>query len=197
MKLLDCLLILLCCGAVGCTGQKSANGPVDPATAAQEAIAAYDADGDGQISKSEAKKTALDPENGWDANGDGSIDASEIESRLATYEAMKPGLQMNTLCTIRHKRRPLEGAEVVYEPETFLGDSVPSARGITNGEGVADMVSEGITDPMFQGVYTGLYKVRVSHPDKKIGKAYNEETELFIELSPMDMQTENPTFDVK
>lgn len=192
------LVILFSICLVGCFGEKAITHPkVNPAAAAEQAISLYDSDGDGKISKEEAKKTALDPEKGWDANGDGSIDQAEIENRLTTYEAMKPGLQMNISCRVLHKRKPLEGAEVVYEPEAFLGGSTPKASGTSNAEGVVGLVSEELSDATLQGVYTGLYLVRITHPTVEIPAKYNTETELFVELSPMDMQNDTPTFSIK
>lgn len=200
LPLLSRQLLILVLGwsfVVGCDGQAVKRPTVDPAAAAEQAIAAYDADGDGAISKDEAKKSALSPDRGWDQDGDGSIDQAEIENRLTTYDAMKPGLQLNITCRVLKKRKPLEGAEVVYEPEAFLGEAIPPARGITGPGGNADIVSDEISDPSLRGVHTGLYLVRITHPTEEIPAKYNTETELFVELSPMDMQHEVPTFQIK
>lgn len=197
MKFLLCLLATCSICFVGCTGEpKLTNPKIDPAAAASEAMKSYDTDGDGKISKEEAKKCALDPNNGWDSDQDGSISESEIANRLTTYDAMKPGVQLNIMCTVLHNRRPLVGAEVLYDPEPFLGGTVPPATGITNEEGIAEMAAE-IADPTLKGLYTGLYRVRITHPDVEISPNYNTETELFIELSPMDMQRLTPTFKLK
>ena len=197
MKFFLCMLIS-CFFLVGCNSQKTLKNPkVDPLAAAAMAMKAYDSDSDGKISAAEAKRTALDPKNGWDSNGDGGIDETEIVNRLTTYDAMKPGLQMNITCTVIYNRKPLVGAEVVYEPEPFLGGSVPVATGTTDEDGIATMVAKEIADPSLQGMYTGLYLVRITHPDVEVAANYNTETELFVELSPMDMQTQSPTFRLK
>lgn len=198
MKFLHCFIAVCFMSVVGCPGQNKLTIPkIDPVSAAAEAIKLYDADGDGAIDKSEAKKTALDPSKGWDSDDDGRISESEISNRLTTYEAMKPGVQMNVMCTVLHKGRPLEGAEVTYEPEPFLGGAVPLASGTTDAEGIAEMVAPEISDPTLKGMHTGLYHVRITHPEKEIAAKYNTETELFIELSPMDMQSVQPIFKLK
>ena len=48
-----------------------------------------------------------------------------------------------------------------------------------------------------EGSIPGLYAVRITHPTVDIPAKYNTETELFVELSPMDMQNETPTFNIK
>lgn len=169
---------------------------VDPVAAAAAAIAEYDTDSDGSISKDEAKASAMDPKAGWDADEDGAISESEIVERLEMYEAMKPGIQSLT-CTVVFRGRPLRDADVVFEPEAFLGGAIEVATGTTDGNGIAELVIEEVLkeDPMLRGIRAALYKVRVTHPEVEIGAKYNDETTLFFELSPMDM-IDPPVFKV-
>lgn len=187
---------LVCCG---CSGSNSAisKPKVDPAAAAAAAIAEYDADSDGVISATEAKVSCLDPKFGWDTDGDGKIAEQEIVERLTMYEALKPGIQMMS-CTVIFRGRPLEGAEVTFEPEAFLGDTIEVATGTTDQNGVAAMVAEEVAakDPTAKGMRAALYKVRITHDQQKIKPKYNDETTLFFELSPMDM-IQPPTFKLK
>ena len=92
----------------------------------------------------------------------------------------------------------MEGAEVVFEPEGFLGGSVEEGTGTTDMEGVAEMVAEEIVkdDPTLRGIRASLYKVRITHPDVKLPAKYNDDTELFFELSPIEM-IDPPTFKLK
>jgi len=190
-----CLFLI---AIAGCDSEPKLTSPkLNPEDAAAKAIAAYDTDSDGQLSKDEAKKCALDPAAGWDANNDGKIDESEIVDRLTTYDAMKPGLQMNVTCRVFFKGKPLVGAEVVYEPEEFMGGAVCAASGTTDEDGVAGMVADELVDPTMQGMHTGLYKIRVTHPEKDLAPKYNTETELFVELSPLDMMTKAPVLKLK
>ena len=197
MKFYICLLSCVIVFLSGCSQQSLTSPTIDPAKAAAAAMKQYDADSDGSISAAEAKKSSLDPKKGWDADGNGSIEKSEIADRLTTYDAMKPGLQMNITCKVLHKRKPLEGAEVVYEPEAFLGGSVPTANGTTDADGNATMIAKDIADPTLQGMHTGSYLVRITHPDIELDAKYNTETEFSIELSPLDMSRESPIFRLK
>ena len=189
-----CFVIL-----TGCPGGSApiAAPKVDPADAAAAAMAEYDTNKDGKISNSEAKLTALDPKLGWDADGDGSISESEISDRLTTYEAMQPGIQSMT-CRVIYRRQPLRDAEVVFEPEGFLGDSIETATGTTDVEGYAEMVAEEVVknDPTLRGIRASLYKVRITHPEVNLPAKYNDETVLFFELSPMEM-IDPPVFNLQ
>ena len=51
-------------------------------------------------------------------------------------------------------------------------------------------------DPTMRGIRSGLYKVRITHPDLDINKKYNENTTLSFELSPMD-NVLMPTFIIR
>lgn len=83
----------------------------------------------------------------------------------------------------------MEGAEVVFEPEAFLGDLVEVGTGTTDLEGTAEMVAEDIVkeDPTLRGIRASLYKVRITHPDVDLPAKYNTETTLFFENSPTEM----------
>lgn len=191
------VFLVTCCLVVGC-GEKAVVAPaIDPAGAAEAAIQEYDADGDGKISASEAKKTALDPKRGWDADGDGSISAEEIQARLERYESLKPGIQTLS-CTVKLRGQFLENAHVVFEPESFQGAAVEQGEGTTDDYGLAEISSPAIMaeDPTMRGIRAGLYKVRITHPEVDIPKKYNENTIFFFELSPMD-NVLMPTFVIR
>ncbi len=160
---------------------------LDVAEAAAAAIAQYDTDQDGTISSAEAKRTALDPRAGWDTDRDNKISEEEIRARLELYEARKPGM-IEQSCTVFLNNIPLDGAEVVFEPEEFLGGSIETARGTTDANGSANMIIPEIVeqDPTLTGLRTGLYKVKITHPNVEIPARYNEETTLTIELSPVE-----------
>ena len=198
-RYLECTSFVCLLFAAGCTGGGDPIAPpkVDPATAAAAALSEYDTDSDGKISKSEAKLSALDPAAGWDSDGDGGISETEITERLTRYEALAPGIQSMT-CTVVYRNRPLEGAEVIFEPESFLGGSVETGSGTTDLEGTAEMVAQDIIkdDPTLRGIRASLYKVRITHPDVNLPAKYNDETTLFFELSPAEM-VNPPVFRLK
>lgn len=193
-------LIPLCLTVVVCSscGEKKVVAPtLDPVAAAAAAIAEYDKDGDGKIDATEAKISALDPKRGWDADGDGAIDADEIQARLERYQALRAGIQTIS-CTVKARGDYLPNAHVVFEPEAFLGEAVEMGEGTTDGYGQAIIESPAIAakDPTLRGIRSGLYKVRITHPDLEIPKRYNENTTLFFELSPMD-NVLMPTFNIR
>ena len=170
---------------------------LNPAAAAANAIAEYDANSDGLIDKTEAKASVLDPTKGWDADGDKKISEDEIRERLDRYEKLSPGIQSMT-CTVFYRGRPLPDADVVFEPEAFLGGAVEVGTGTTDLEGVAEMVAEEVVknNPTHRGIRASLYKVRITHPEVDLPAKYNDETTLFFELSPMDM-IDPPRFSLK
>ena len=189
------LLFLLTC--LGCSEGTISAPPIDAETSAELALQEYDTDSDGKISKAESKKTALDPKKGWDSDGDGAISAEEIQQRLERYEQLKAGLQTLT-CTVRYRGDFLPDAEVLFEPEAFLGEAASSAEGKTNSYGQAEIVSAAIAaeDPTLRGIRCGLYKVKITHPELKVPKKYNEDTTFFFELSPFD-NVLMPTFELR
>jgi hypothetical protein len=187
---------LLC--VVGCSSEKPVTAPkLDPAAAAELAMQEYDSDSDGKISKAEAKKTAMDPKKGWDSDGDGAISADEVQARLERYEALKAGIQTLT-CTVRFRGDFLPDAEILFDPEPFLGETAVMAEGTTDGYGQAEITAPSISeqDPTLQGIRCGLYRVRITHPKLDIPKKYNEDTTLFFELSPFD-NVLMPTFELR
>ena len=194
MKYIPLLLLVACCG---CEPPAVTAPPFEPVKAAELAMQEYDTNGDGKIDKTEAKKTVMDPKKGWDNDGDGSITAEEIQARLERYEQLKAGIQ-TIACTVKWRGDYLPNAEVLFEPEAFLGESIVPAEGTTDGYGQAEIIAPSIAaeDPTLQGMREGLYRVRITHPDVKIPKRYNEETTLFFELSPMD-NTLMPTFNLR
>lgn len=193
------LLFVAVAGISGCNGGSTAiTAPkLDPAAVATAAISEYDTNSDGAIDKKEAKLSALDPAAGWDGDGNGKISEAEISDRLTRYEQISPGIQSMT-CRVFYRGRPMEGAKVVFEPEAFLGDLVEEGTGITDIEGVAEMVAEDIVkeDPTLRGIRASLYKVRITHADVELPARYNTDTELFFELSPIEM-IDPPVFKLK
>jgi len=183
---------------VGCdeSAQLLETPALDPGKAATAAIAQYDTDNNGQISAAEAKDSALNPKSGWDADRNGQISEEEIRTRLELYEARKPAM-IEISCNVYLNNVPLDGAEVVFEPEEFLGGSVETARGTTDANGSASMMIPEIVeqDPTLTGLRTGLYKVKITHANVQIPARYNEETTLTLELSPENILT--PVFKLR
>ena len=197
MKRLSSGLFVLAFFVIGCTKAPVKAPSIDPANSAVLAIAEYDANDDGMIDKTEAKKSALDPKKGWDSDGDGAISAEEIQTRLEKYESMRPGLQ-SLACTVMFRGKELPDATVTFEPESFLGEAVTMGEGTTDSYGSTEIISPDIAkeDPTLRGVRCGLYKVKITHPKLDIPKRYNEDTTLFFELSPFE-NVLMPTFQIR
>jgi hypothetical protein len=113
---------------------------IDPADASQEAIATYDKNGDGRLSREElaACPGILQHLSTYDTDGDGSVSASEVESEIRRLRTGGVGLTKLSI-TVRYNNRPLEGATVKIVPEEYLGGEVLAATGVTNPRGIAVM----------------------------------------------------------
>jgi hypothetical protein len=64
------------------------------------------------------------------------------------------------------RRQPLAGAQLVFEPEAFLGADVPAAQATTDASGSASvsLAAEHLTDPRYPGVAPGWYRVKSEGP---------------------------------
>lgn len=172
--------------AIGCSGRPGRLLPPGiPADAAQEAVAKYDANGNGvidgdELDKVPALKATLKRA---DKNADGQISADEISERIAAWQKSKLALT-RSIVTVRRDDRPLAGATVKFVPEPFLGPSLKTATGTTDGSGMASMQIS--SDPDERGVQLGYYRIEVSKPaadgKEQIPVRFNSETELGAEI---------------
>ncbi len=131
-------------------------------SAGQHAIAEYDSNKDGKISGDELKKSAalnsaLDL---IDSNKDGAITGEEIDARIQQWRASQVAL-MPVCCKVLLNGKPVAKARITFEPEAFLGNSVHSATGVTDEDGVAIMSipAEHLSNPTLTGVAPGFYKI--------------------------------------
>ncbi|MEM9658987.1 MAG: EF-hand domain-containing protein, partial [Planctomycetota bacterium] len=158
---------------------------LDPGEAGEQAMADYDANGDGRIDREEAEKCPglLDAFERVDKNGDGVVDADEIAERIRYYSTAGTTIVSGSV-TVKIGRRPLRGATVKFEPEPFLGSAFSECVGTTNEEGIA--LLEG-PDAEFPGIYLGMYRVRISTADnggkESVPAKYNTETILGYEAA--------------
>lgn len=172
----------------GCSRGPAAVPPpdIDPDDAAQQAIALYDANQDGALSKEELAKcpAMLSKLAVYDQNANGSLEEVEIAKRLT--ELLSAEIALTRLqCRVTFRGRPLRGATVSLEPEAYLGDEVKTATGVTDERGVAapsipkENMPENLQRMAF--VHCGVFKVRISHPTVKLPARYNTATELGYE----------------
>src|SRR5688572_27289210 len=116
---------------LGCTSRPSRIMPptIDAAQAGKDAVAEYDKNGNGQIDGAELDsvpgvKAALDK---VDKNSDKQVSAEEITDRINAWKESKIGI-MSLSCRVNVDGKPLEGADIVFVPEKFLGPAVKPAK---------------------------------------------------------------------
>src|SRR5690606_31049740 len=109
----------------------------------------------------------------------------EIESRIATWSAR--GAKVVPISFyVKLDGRPLQGAEVVLEPEPFMGDVLANAVSKVSGSGACGptVPKELLTKEVPVGIFCGLCRMKITHPDKQIPAKYNDQAELGIEIAP-------------
>jgi EF hand len=200
MKLLACrntmfLLVVL----PGCYGGPSRLVPPPVSShAGDSAIEKYDANGNGtldskELSASPALKSAL---NQIDKNGDGELSAEEIDARVEEWRKSKVAITSVTT-SVRLDGRPLEGAEVTFEPESLMGKATEPAKGTTNDRGMARIK---ISDqPEGRGVRPGFYRIRISklkNGRESLPKKYVDGSELGIEVVSDSFDARNPVLNL-
>jgi hypothetical protein len=167
-----------------------------------EAVAAcllqqYDKDQSGELSADEcvACPALAASLSRYDANRDGSLSGDEIQTRLAAMLASRVG-RMPCQITVYLGGRLLAGASVELIPEECLRDAVSPAAAATNDKGVAKPVTVG-APPGLPGAQFGLYRIAITHPELPLPSRYNSETELGMELSPLERESDKAEFHLK
>jgi hypothetical protein len=192
-------LLLLPLPLLGCHFQppRVATPGIDPQAAASAAIAQYDTDQDLQLSSTELESCPGLRQSAdlYDVDGDGRLSQAEIAARLQAM--LQSGIgRMPCMCVLTANRRPLVGAKVDLDPEPFLQGAIQPASGTTNDRGVAKPVTHG-APPGLPGIEFGLYRVRVTHPERDIPARYDAESELGFELSPLERDRDTAVFDLR
>ncbi len=159
---------------------------VSPDSAAQQAIATCDANGDSLLEESELTQSP-GLRAGFariNTDGDDKLTASEIATRICTVKGTRIAL---TTChyQILLNKQPVSKAKVTLTPEPFQGESLKPATGETDGMGMVLLRSQGATAP---GVAPGFYRLSISKPNaagkEQIPAKYNQESTLGVEVAP-------------
>ena len=170
---------------VGCNSSAPSRPELSPKESATKALASYDGDGDGTISKAEAEAAPglLAAFEKIDSDADGQLTAEEIETRIVYYQTSTTWV-INGTCNVKYKRKPLKGATVTFEPEEFLGASFQPCSGVTDSTG---QVFISRSDSEIKGIFLGFYRVRISklkeNGSELLPAKYNEETTLGFEAN--------------
>lgn len=173
--------------APGCSnGPRRAVPPTYGSDAGARALDAYDTNRDGAISGVELSRVpALRASlRQVDEDGDDRITAEEIDRRIESWEKSRVA-EMPVRCKVLLDGVPLANAQVVFDPEPFLGPGVKSASGVTAEDGTAGMsvAKEHLADPKFAGVACGWYTIRVTSSDRLIPDRYNVNSTLGCEVA--------------
>lgn len=158
---------------------------ISASAAGTQAIEMFDADKDGKLSGEELNKcpglkAALKQIN---PSGQG-VTAEMITARIKTWQASQGGL-MTVGCRVLHNGQPLEGAEVKFVPEKFLGKNMKTASGTTNKYGSAVIMVETPGPSGQRGIPPGFYRVEITKPGLNIPAMYNTDT-IFGQEVPID-----------
>lgn len=160
----------------------------DASSAGAAAMSDYDKNQDGSLSADELKACPGIANNlaKYDADGDGQVSADEISARVRRWEKLGGALLPYT-CAVTLDGRPLAGANVELKLEKCLGQASFSATGQTSFDGVTaiSIAPESIPEQLRSTplVPAGLYKVVITHPQRRLPSRYNSATELGCEVS--------------
>ena len=170
----------------------------DPEGAAEVAMGMYDTDSDGSVAGDELKnapglQAAIKT---LDMDKDGQVTAEEIAERVRTWDRTQIGMMMfDSLFLLDGK--PLNNAQITYDPDEFMGGIVQAAKGRTDlgGNTRVKIPKENRPAPDTPpGMQAGIYKVRVSKivgGKETIPAKYNTETVLGQEVSMDDWGISN------
>ena len=177
---------------VGCNSRPSTLDAVsiDAASAADGAIAQADANGDQSLDDAELAKIPgmLKQKEKYDVDGNGVVSKQEIADRINLWASQ--GLGVKTLAVeVTLDGRPLPEATVTFVPEPFLGEGPKPATGVTdvNGATKVSVANEHLPEQLQQarlrGLYGGIYRIEVTHPQRTIPAKYNTATTLGEEIA--------------
>jgi hypothetical protein len=171
---------------VGCNRAPAGVAPpeLDPQGSTDRAFSQYDANADQKLSRDELGECPglVAAIQSLDRDRDGSVSADELKASLERFQQEGAGL-VTISCLVTRGGRPLENAKVDLVPESFLGDAVKPASGVTGPDGSATLsVAESEIPEEYRGsihgVPTGIFRVVVTHPSVAIPAKYNTKTEI-------------------
>lgn len=187
--------VSLLAALAGCSGGPSrVQAPsISASGAASEAMTTYDKDGDGFIAGAEldaapALKAAMAT---LDVDKDGKVSEDEIQQRIEAWQATGIGVMLIS-GSFKLDGKALTNAEVIFEPEAFLGGNLQAGVGEIDAAGTAIVTIPKDKRPAKDtppGMPLGFYKVKVSkkpNGQETIPAKFNAETILGQEVSPDD-----------
>jgi len=163
---------------------------IDPEGAGEMAMELYDTNGDGKVAGEELEKApGLKALVGTaDVDQDGALTAEEVAARIYRWQEQKTGVMIFSF-VVTLNGKPVEGANVTFEPEPFLGDEIKAGIGETGfgGSGGASIPKDQRPSPTSPpGMHLGLYQVKISkvaNGVETIPAKYNTQTTLGQEVA--------------
>ncbi len=127
-----------------------------------------------------------------DTDGDRKLSRDEVRQRFQDYLDLKMGYQGFNCYVLLKNGQPLRDAHIKLIPEPFLEGFIEPAEGeiVDDRNGMAEVSTP--NDEGVSGVRCGMYRVEITSPSIRIGKKYNEETILGVEISPLANPYEDP-----
>jgi hypothetical protein len=179
--------LLLLISIVSCSrGPATIKPPsISPSGTASAAMKEYDTNGDGFLSADELDKAPSLKEaiGTLDADKDGKVSSDEIADRIKKWQATEIGV-LEFKCEVKLDGRPLGGADVQFEPDSFMENTVLAGGGETDDQGAVIPRIPKEKRPyrnMGAGLQTGFYRIRISkkmNGKETIPARYNTDTML-------------------
>ncbi len=119
-----------------------------------------------------------------DKNGDQKLSAEEIGAKVDEWTAGRVGA-VATYCWITRAGQPVANVQVKFIPESFLGDVVKAATGVTDTQGGAEMTAEG--QKSIGVMQCGYYRVELSQLQggrETLPAKYNSNSILSADVFP-------------
>ena len=192
---------LLCVvSSAGCTGRPSRVdvADIDPSDAAAQAIELYDTDGDERLSDAELREVPgiLKWKQLYDLDADNYVAEEEVVQRLEKWRSDKLAFR-SISANVKLDGRPLPNVQIVLTPEPYLGDAAKPASGVTNERGYATLAVSPDDLPAaikergikISGVYPGTYKIKLSHPQRRLPGASADGIALVDEIARDTLDT--------
>ncbi len=162
---------------------------LEPAAIGGVAVMEYDANGDTVLDAEEltAVPSLVAAQERIDRDGDGFITKEEVVDRVQAWLDSKLGIT-TVVCQVIQSGKPVAGATVTFEPESFLGGHVKPASGVTDETGIASLsvAAEHLQDPKVTGAQVGFYRVVISKQQdgqETIAARYNAASTLGAEVA--------------
>ena len=177
------LILVTGCGGPAYLGQPDFDGEAIGRALLED----YDADGDGLLSEAELEKcpSVLEGIKRFDSGGDRQVSPEEIAARVGVWSKGRVAV-MRFEPRVLLNGKPLANALVEFVPERAMAEIIKPASGVTSRSGYVEIViaAEDLPpDTPYVGMHMGLYKVKITHPKRKIPARYNTETELGQEVT--------------